>query len=177
MKLEDYINKRRQELDADPVDDRLIWEGIRSDLSEKQSGLRLNLWKAAAILILIGSVSYILVSETNIFNTNTPLARYNSEFGKTEMNYQQIVKAKYKELESLHFTNDELLTILFEELQLLDTIYKMAIDDLNTSGYQERIVLTIFDTYEKRINVLERIIFETQKKSENEENKIQEVKL
>ena len=61
---------------------------------------------------------------------------------------------------------------LVEELNRLDTIYNTVMDDLNMNGYNEKIVNIIFDTYEKKIRILELIIMETNKtqKYETEEN-------
>ena len=53
--------------------------------------------------------------------------------------------------------------MLFGELDELETIYLDAKNDLENNGYLEQIVEIVFDTYEKRIRILEQIIMESQK--------------
>lgn len=168
MKIEDYISKNRNRLDTDKAREELIWEGIRSEVQKKKALPYSRFWRVAAILVFILSGTYVLHKETNVFKKNTPLATYGKELGNIEQQYRQTVKVKLNEIENSGVASNEITTILFEELQLLDTIYSMALDDLETSGYEEKIVNTIFDTYERRISVLERIIMETQKTKTNE---------
>ena len=73
-------------------------------------------------------------------------------------------------------SENEIIPVLINELNVLDTIYQDAISDLKQHGYMEQIVEIIFDTYEKRIRILEKIIMETQK-IEKYEKDIQEVSL
>ena len=40
-------------------------------------------------------------------------------------------------------------------------MYDQAMKDLNEIGYNEKIINTIFDTYEKKIQILELILLET----------------
>ena len=74
-------------------------------------------------------------------------------------------------------SENDILPILINELNVLDTIYIDAISDLKKNGYMEQIVEIIFDTYEKRIRILEQIIMETQKLEIYYEKDIPEVSL
>ena len=175
MKIEDYIKNNRSQLDTDKPREEFIWEGIRAGVQAKRTLPFNNLWKVAAILIFLLSGTYILHQETNLFKKKTPLAVYGEEIGNKEQQYRDAVQVKLGEIKSEGVANNEVVNVLFEELQLLDTIYSMALDDLQTSGYEEKIVNTIFDTYERRISVLEKIIMETQKTKTNEKIITQEI--
>ena len=59
---------------------------------------------------------------------------------------------------------------LLEEIQKLDTIYEQTLKDLNELGYDEQVIQTIFDTYEKKIYLLELIILENNKIKNHENN-------
>ena len=61
---------------------------------------------------------------------------------------------------------------LLEEIRRLDTIYEETMKDLEELGYNEQVIQTIFDTYEKKIYLLELIILENNKlkNHETEEN-------
>ncbi len=60
---------------------------------------------------------------------------------------------------------------LFEEIQRLVTINIQELKDLNEIGYNEKIIITIIDKYEKKIDLLELIILKTNK-PESHENTI-----
>lgn len=168
MKLENYLEKNKKQLDTDRPNQDMIWEGVRSGMHQKNSFLKHTLWKVAAIVLLLISSTYIINEETQLFKKKTPLALYGADLGSQELAYQQTIQVKLGEIDQNYAYNNEVISILFEELQLLDTIYKMALDDLQTSGYEEKIVNTIFDTYERRIHVLEKLIMETQKTKNDE---------
>ncbi len=69
----------------------------------------------------------------------------------------------------LQGTGDAMVSELFNELAGLDTIYNQSMNDLRTLGPNDRVINTIFDTYEQRIRLLELIILETNK-TKNHEN-------
>ncbi|MCG8700427.1 MAG: hypothetical protein MI922_20400 [Bacteroidales bacterium] len=172
MKTDDYINKYRNELDIEEPDEQLLWEGIRSDLEQRRRFSKSLIWKVAAILILCVSVTYVFINEQTFSKKiNAPLSEINSELGDREIEYINTINSKLSIIETSASKSNELVTALLDELVLLDTIYQMALRDLNQNGYKEQVVNTVFDTYEKRIRVLERIILETQKQEHYETEK------
>ena len=60
---------------------------------------------------------------------------------------------------------------LLEEIQKLDTIYEQTMKDLSELGYNEQVINTIFDTYEKKIYLLELVILENNKIKNHETDK------
>ena len=68
----------------------------------------------------------------------------------------------------------DIFLVLIDQLVELDTIYQEAMQDLKQNGYMEQTVNIIFDTYEKRIHILEQIIMESQKNEryENDHHKV-----
>jgi len=61
------------------------------------------------------------------------------------------------------YVDNVIIAELLEEIQKLDTIYEQTMKDLSELGYNEKVIHTIFDTYEKKIYLLELIILENNK--------------
>lgn len=179
--LEKYLKKERQNLDVEHPDDSIIWEGIRSDLqSRKSTGLEpgnKNLFRrfrnVAAILLLFLSVGYVVydLGSNYITNRKMTLAKIDKLLGERENEYKAMVNLKREEVRSYSNIDNKIVEDLFEEMQRIDKMYDQAMKDLNEIGYNEKIINTIFDTYEKKIQILELIILETNKINnyENEE--------
>ncbi|MCD6565570.1 MAG: hypothetical protein J7K53_06470 [Bacteroidales bacterium] len=179
--LEKYLKKERQDLDVEHPDDSIIWEGIRSDLqSRKSTGLESgnkNLFRrfrnAAAILLLLLSVGYVVydLGSNYITNRKMTLAKIDKSLGERENEYRAMVNLKREEVRSSGHINDKTIKDLFKEMQRIDKMYDQAMEDLNEIGYNEKIINTIFDTYEKKIQVLELIILETNNINNHEKEK------
>jgi hypothetical protein len=179
--LEKYLKENRKKLDIESPDDKSIWEGIRSGMqdkkheSEKPRGkiiiMRLrNIAAIVLIALLAGYVISDIIGDIS-FNRRITLASIDSELGRKEKDYKALIRYKEQEIGSFDDIDNVIVNELVGELNRLDTIYSTVMDDLNRNGYNEKIVNIIFDTYEKKIRILELIIMETNKtqKYENEE--------
>ncbi|MDX2445027.1 MAG: hypothetical protein QNK30_14625 [Bacteroidales bacterium] len=177
--LENYLHKKRNLLDVEKPDDEIIWEGIRNDLQsqkfihrpEKRKKLIVKFRNIAAIILLIFSLSYVVydIAEKH-FTKRITLAEIDNSLGQQEKEYITLIKLKESEVQSSSLSENIVIMELFEEIQRLDTIYDQVMDDLNEIGYNEKIINTIFDTYEKKIQILELIILETNKPESHENN-------
>ncbi len=178
--LEKYLKTRRQQLDVEEPDDAVLWEGIRKEIISEKKTTGFNLWKVAAIFLAIFTLSYIVYNELSKEKEREfTLSQINQSLGDREKAYQQMVLLKMQDANIQELSKrpeKDILPVLINELNELDTIYDDAINDLKQNGYLEQIVEIIFDTYEKRIRILEQIIMETQK-LEMYEKDIQEVSL
>jgi hypothetical protein len=175
--LEKYLQKQRAALDVESPDDKAIWEGIRDGLhkTEQRSG-RKRLWirirNMAALAIILISVGYMaidLVSEQRL-NRMLTLKDLDRELGSREKEYRSLVNLKFQEAGAFKYVDNLIIAELLEEIQKLDTIYEQTIKDLNELGYNEQVIQTIFDTYEKKIFLLELIILENNKIKNHENN-------
>lgn len=178
--LEKYLNEQRNQLDIDKPDDNLIWEGIKNDLHAQKllhlpnnrKKLIVRIINIAALILLMISLSYVAydLAEKH-FTKRITLAEIDSSLGQQEEEYRTMIKLKEGELPLTNIAENVIINELFEEIQRLDTIYNQVMNDLNEIGYNEKIINTIFDTYEKKIQILELIILETNK-TESHENTI-----
>lgn len=167
INIEKYLNKKREQLDVEQADDQMLWEGIRKELLTERKTVRFNIWKAAAIFLAIFTFSYIIYNEASKEKEREfTLSQINESLGEREKEYQQLIMMKMQtaNINDLAANSEhEILRVLFSELNELDTIYLDAKNDLENHGYLEQIVEIVFDTYEKRIRILEQIIMESQK--------------
>jgi hypothetical protein len=78
------------------------------------------------------------------------------------------VSFKTKEVSSFSGSRDIVIKELFEEIGKLDLIYDQSVKDLKELGPDEKVINTIFSTYEQKIRLLELIIIETNKTDRHE---------
>jgi len=178
-KLEKYLHEERAAMDVESPDDVLIWEGIRSELQQTQGrqdkAVRLiRIRNIAAALIILVSVGYMVIDLTGAgrMGREITLADIDRDLGAREKEYRQLVSLKFEEAGAYNHTDNLIIAELWEEIQVLDTIYAQTLNDLNELGYDDRVIQTLFDTYEKKIYLLELIILENNKikNYENEAN-------
>ena len=175
--LEKYLREQREVLDVESPDDQVIWEGIRNELSQQNVRMdRKRLWirlrNMAAVIIILVSVGYMvldLVGESESDNLLT-LADLDQELGSREKEYKTLVSLKFQEAGSYNHVDNVIIAELLEEIQKLDTIYEQTLKDLTELGYNEQVIQTIFDTYDKKIYLLELIILENNKIKNHENN-------
>jgi hypothetical protein len=166
--FEKYLRRNRNELDVDNPDDQLIWEGIRKEMHSDEDGKgKRKLWPmirniaaAAVVVLAIGYMLGDLVGEQR----NAGLAGLDQKLGTREGEYRDVLTAKLAEAGQYNpGLHSQVIAELYSEIQKLDTIYEQSLKDLADLGYNEQIIHTIFDTYEKKIYLLELIILETDK--------------
>ena len=177
--LEKYLRERREAMDVESPDDPLIWEGIRKGLHQAEARLDrkrmlIRIRNIAAALIIVVSVGYMLgdlIGERRSGKELT-LADIDRDLGAREKEYMALVSLKMEEVGTYNHVDHVIIAELLEEIQKLDTIYELTLKDLNELGHNEQVIQTIFDTYEKKIYLLELIILENNKikNYENDEN-------
>ena len=178
-KLEKYLLEQRASMDVDLPDDASIWEGIRKGLyhSEIRRNRRhrlIRIRNMAAVVIILVSVGYMVFDLTGEgrMGREMSLADIDHDLGAREKHYKQLVRLKFEEAGEYNQVDNLIIAELLDEIQKLDTIYAQTLKDLNEIGYNEQVIHTLFDTYEKKIYLLELIILENNKikNHENEEN-------
>jgi hypothetical protein len=184
VKLEKYLKVHRESMDTESPDDSAIWEGIQDRLinelpADKHLFTRTrlirfrNLAAAAIILFSIGYITNDLLNGRSK-SINITLSSISNELGRREKEYKNLVNFKTVEVSSFSGSANIEIKELFDEIKLLDLIYSQAITDLKELGPNEKVINTIFNTYEQKIRLLEIIILETNKSTshENDEKSI-----
>lgn len=178
--LEKYLKINRPELDVESPDDNRIWNGISSDLGKKRiiepvkQGARYNLSRLrsiAAMVTIILSMAYItydIIGDRQ--GRQLSLNQVDSTLGEREQAYRNLVSFKQEELKSYEVPENEIISEIFAEIKIQDQIYEQAMKDLQEMGNDDQVINTIFDTYERKIQLLGLIIIETNKNRNYEKN-------
>lgn len=168
--LKNYLKKQREVLDVESPDDQLIWEGIRQDLQRSDSRAEkrrrlIRIRNIAAVVIIVVSVGYMIgdIIGEQRSDGKVSLADIDRDLGAREKEYRTLVSFKQQEAGTYNHVDNVIISELLEEIQKLDTIYEQTLKDLGELGYNEQVIHTIFDTYEKKIYLLELIILENNK--------------
>jgi hypothetical protein len=163
-------------------DDDAVWAGIQSGLRHEDRDILslknkirfLRLRNFAATAIILFSLGYIANDIVNRKMSDKPvtLSSIDTDLGRRELEYKTLVNFKTEEVRSITGSEDKIIIQLFEEIRKLDIVYDQAMKDLKVLGSDERVINTIFSTYEQKIRLLELIILETNKKSHENSEKI-----
>jgi len=174
--FEQYLKDHRSDLDVDQPDEEMIWEGIKKDLGSNQKK-KLSLYVfsrsiAAALVLLVAGYTMFFVFN-NDQDEKPSLAAIDHKLAAKEQTYIELVGLKEKEAFRKNGIQDVIIIELCNELKIVEEIYIEALSDLRKNGYNEKTIHIIFDTYEKKIDILEKIIIinENEKRHENNDNK------
>jgi hypothetical protein len=178
VNLEEYLERQRKSLDVESPDDNAIWEGIRSELysgtSEgKRIGKRerlIRIRNIAAAVIVLFSLGYVAndIINRRLSGRSITLSSIDKELGRREKEYRTLVSFKTEEVSTFTGSKDKVIIELFGEIKKLDVVYDQAMKDLKELGPNEKVINTIFGTYELKIRLLELIILETNKQNSHE---------
>lgn len=179
-KLEDYLIRERAKLDVESPDEEKIWERISGEMVVRGKMVKpdtarirwIRIRNMAAAAIILFSLGYITKDIINSFSASNSvtLSTIDSNLGHREEQYKLLVGYRMREVKALPASDDAIVRELFYEISRLDTIYRQSISDLRVLGPNEKVINTIFDTYEQRIRLLELIILETNRIRFHENN-------
>jgi hypothetical protein len=180
VKLGKYLTRQRKNLDVESPDDSAIWKGIQRGLhTQKTVGKRLTyrtrlirIRNIAAVAIILFSLGYLANDIINgkRSDRSITLSSIDRKLGEREKEYKTLVTFKTEEVRSFTGSGDKVIRELFDEIKNLDMVYDQAMKDLKEIGPNEKVVNTIFNTYELKIRLLEMIIVETNKINSHENN-------
>ena len=180
VKIEKYLSRQRETLDVETPDDNVIWAGIQKDLQyEKQpvkhlmdKAMLIRIRNIAAVAVILFSLGYIANDIINgrIAGRRISLSSIDNALGRREKEYETLVNFKTEEVKSFSNSDDVIIKQLFDEIKQLNGVYEQSMKDLKVLGPNERVINTIFNTYEQKIRLLELIILETNKINSHESN-------
>lgn len=180
-KLEKYLIRRRKDFNVEDPDDDAIWNGIQRELTTgRREDIKLNrrtslirIRNIAATAIILFSLGYIANDIINGRNKGitVTLSSIDTALGRREKEYKSLVSFKTDEVRQFAASDDKVISELFSEIKKLDMVYDQSMEDLKELGPDERVINTIFNTYEQKIRLLELIILETNKINSHEDKR------
>lgn len=168
-KFEDFIRANRQAMDCESPNSMKMWDVIQKDQKVKRFKFRVNVWKVVAGLALLVTVSFGVLNAPKMSHSKFVLYQIDNQLGNQEKEYAKQVADKEIIIKESNTRDSEIIFCLENELTEIDKVYDQVAQKNGMSGNTEVFVATIFDTYEKRLLILDRIINEIEKQKRNEE--------
>ena len=184
--LDQYILDHRAELDQveGPENEAMLWDQISNDLSAKAPSTgktkvislfdnRYIQWAiAASVGLFIGLSTWVFIpaSNGNVRTNHLSLTKYAPEFAEREQGYIQLIAQKQSEIEFQDINQNEYID-LFRELESLELLRQEYLKDSEQAVGNEQFIQTLIRFYERKINLLERLSHEIQKKNKHERRK------
>jgi len=161
-KFEEHIKKVRQDLDMyNPPSE--LWNRIEKELKKGKS---IN-WKwlsvAAMVIVILGFATLLLKpslkQNNNIEISNARRANpVTRQLDETEIYYNSLVSALYREAAPLLTINPEINKELTEDLSRLDSISSDIRKDLKDNIANQEVVEALIQNYRIKIRLLEDIL-------------------
>jgi len=171
--FEEFLRKHRDELDVEEPDVNAIWEGVRQQTGRRRS-LPVRWMAAASVALLIGSLIFYGLSSNTILDDTEVIAEEvgdDSIFAEEEAKMVQLVKDKEANL-NLSPDDRQQYHDLFVELNLLEELYEEFKNDLPEFGEKDRLLKTLMKNYERRLQILDRISNEMERREKEEEREV-----
>ena len=135
--------------------------------STRRPGLKVVLFRVAAILVLGIVISYFTVKEFGLIDNqikNIAIDKPNQELNEAERFYTAQLNIYYNKIQQLGFNNDkaEKMKIL-QELSAMDEQVQAMKYDLKQNPDDERVMSAIINYYQVKLEMMDMIIARAQK--------------
>jgi len=172
MKLESYIRNNRETLDTDKPNEELIWAGISHSIENHARKKRIRYLKqalmAAAMIIISFTVGYYLSYKKE---TTVLFAQTDNLFTKQEAIFVNLINSYAKQIEREN-VNLETLPTSYSFLKDMDRLIEAYSSDLRQYGPNPELIRSLLDLYEKKIMLLQRMLFEIEKEKNYGKNQV-----
>ena len=159
--FEKHLEEHRRELDSVQPNEQVIWHGVERHLQHRQEHRNLELWKVAAILlafIAVAQLTYILTDATKPTPMQLTLVSEESgAFQSLEASYRQELVVLEKRLAAKKVSREE-YAVFFEEMEYIRDLEQDFKEEIPLSTDREKLAAILIDTYEKKIQLLERLL-------------------
>jgi hypothetical protein len=159
--IEDFIKANRAAFDETEVPADFMWEGVQSALAKKVYKKKINRWRIAAAVLAflsLGQTAY-LISGLNLDIRGPRPAHEQVEGGflSLEKAYIRQVNALEQKVKEKGVKPEEYAD-LYEELSFINQVEEGVEEEIPLTNNKERIAEMLADTYEKKIQLLERLL-------------------
>ncbi len=170
MKLDDYIKKHRTDFDVHQPDAKKIWQRMQKQRNVRNGSALF--WKVAAVFLLALSIVLTVGLLHHKEQHELLLSKAYPEFKAQEQVYVAEISLKYTQAQELAKSSNYSFKEIQKELKEIDLQYEAYMQDLGQDCCNEQIITVFLDYYEKKIQLLNRILFEIQKQKEHENENI-----
>jgi len=166
--LEKHIINHREEMDIhDPKPG--LWSRIEKDLPGSERRLRAFLWRAAAVIIVVGAgLALTFRSMESSGLKNNPEMRLVRE---TDIYYNNLISSLYKEAEPMLTSNPDVKSELNIGMSELDSLSRQIREDLRDRVANREVIEALIHNYRLRIELLEDMLSVMREAEESNTNK------
>jgi len=151
-KLEKHIISIRENMDIHDPDPGL-WSRIENDLPGRERHRRTFMWRAAAVIIVVGAALTLTVRSFDSSGMkNNPEMKLVRE---TDMYYNNLISSLYEEAEPLLTSNPDVRSELTIGMNELDSLSKQIRHDLQDKVANREVIEALIHNYRLRIELLE----------------------
>lgn len=166
--LERQIQQQRAALDAtEDWQPEPGWQALEERLSGAKAfnRRRQGRWLAAASLLLVFSFGAFLFTRSEPAPAApTSLEGFSTELAAKELEYRKLISQKENKIQ-LEKLNDPSYGYFFSELAFLDSLQAGYLADLPRYGQNERLLNTLLQYYELKLQLLEQLENELEKQA------------
>lgn len=179
-KLDQFIKQQSAAFDeVETPENELIWMGIQSKLQESELDTTAGSTPRVVVLprswalgmvatiVLLLAFSIWLITSPQQKETTIAIEEYLPEIAAQEANFQQRIAEKKAEIDFENIKPEEFNEI-FLELKLLDEIRSEYLRDVPAYNQEDQLVEVLIKYYERKIQILERLSNEIEKKKNYE---------
>lgn len=175
MDIEKFIRSNRAELDEmEELESDVLWHGIQQELRHDKWRFQIGTywrWSIAASILVLSGVAWWWYQSSEISTTDSvSITAYYPELAQTEQSFQQQINEKKQQL-NFSAIDRQAFQEIFMELEILDQIHQEYLDDISIYQDNDQLARTLIKYYERKIQILERLSKEIDKKAYNEKLK------
>ncbi len=170
MQIEDLIKQNKDKLDVEQPPPE-VWDKIKKDWKSEPK-YSFSYWKVAALVFISTSLVLLFYSLSlqNQVNELASLGDISEEYETIEKGYQEEITQLESAIPINEVSNNEDLSWLLEEMEVLEEINEMYRRDIGTVADQDQLVNALIDYYEKKIKILRKLELEINRTKKFEEN-------
>lgn len=173
--FEKDLEQNREALDSIEPNVQAIWYGVERHLQGRRNHRSLLIWRVAAILlafVAVAQLTYILTDASKPTPMQLTLVSEDSgAFQSLEASYRQELVVLEERLAEKSVNREE-YALFYEEMDYIRELEKEFKEEIMLSSKREKLAAILIDTYEKKIQLLERLLQQV----ERDERLKQEIK-
>lgn len=173
--FEKYLEENRRELDSRQLHEPIIWSGIERNLRQKKNNRNIILWRAAAIVLAFMTVvqfTYILTNKHNQQKSGelAMISPANGAFETLEASYRQEMYMLEQRIAEKKVDPED-YSLFYEEMSFINQVENEFKEEIPLTNDREKLAAILIDTYEKKIQLLERLLQQVERDEKREKHR------
>ena len=159
--FKEYFEANSGRFDSREANEHAIWPGVERALQNKKDTRSFIIWRAAAVLlalVAVAQLTYIITSRSKASPVQLALvSEASGAFQSLEAAYRQELLQLEERLTKKEIDRAEYATF-FDEIEYIQNLEREFKEEIPITSDREKIAGILIDTYEKKIQLLERLL-------------------